>query len=354
MAGLIGSHAKSLGGYLSALAGDLGMLLEVLSDSAFWPVLPVACIALLRMPGSRITPNVRAGAGIVAIVVVLAGTLMQSGTFQDLALTIWILALLISTLMLIPGDRDLRPALFAVLFAWAPYGLSFGTNNVLIHHATIFAGAAVVAIILAALAAPRVRPVLLSCGIVLGGGLAVSALMLAGQQPYRMGGPVSAATETFEVGGEHWRVTPALAGSYRAMQQVRDSAEWREAHRTGRPVLLDLTGRAPALNWLGDFRVPATPWVLSGYPGSADLLGWALAHTADDDLPGMWIATDLPDPAGKRNGLPVDVLNARLAATGRAFPRDYVPVGPEIPIAYMKQQARLYAPRASAAMDGTR
>lgn len=344
VAGLIGSHAKSLGGYLSDLVGDLGMLLEVSLTRGLWILIPVGCIVLPIICGPRMSPDARFGAGAIAILVLLGGVLVHLGSFQDLALVAWIAALLVSTLALIPGDRDLRPALFAVLFAWAPYGLSFGTNNILIHHATIFSGAAIVAILLAALAVKRVRTVLLGSGIVLGGGLAVSALMLAWQQPYRLGGPLAMATETFEVRGERWRVTPALADSYQAMQQVRESTEWRAAQRIGRPVLLDLTGRAPALNWLGDFRVPATPWVLSGYDGSSDLLDWALAHTAEDDLPGMWIALDVPGPDGTRQGLPVQALNARLAPTGRIFPRDYVPVGPDIPIAYMKQQARLYAP----------
>lgn len=110
--------------------------------------------------------------------------------------------------------------------------------------------------------------------------------------------------------------------------------------------MLDMSGLAPALNWLGDFRIPWNVWTYSGFKGSDTLLSWVLDHVQTKDLRKMWIAVDDPSPNGERIGLSIDILNARLESVSLVFPKDYVQIGNQISLAYAKRTARLYAPRA--------
>ena len=279
-------------------------------------------------------------------VILVAVHLIYLRNFVQLAQITWFFAIALSFLTMFEIRKSPRRVLFVILFAWAPYLMSFGTNNHLISHITIFSGAAVTAIFLAGITLERLRPLLILCAIILGTGVTLGAIDQASRFPYRMAAPLSEATQYFDVQGESWRVTPPVAESYRAMEEIRETKEWQYARKDGRPVMLDMSGLAPALNWLGDFRIPWNAWIFCGFKGSDALLSWVLDHVEAQDLRKMWIAVDDPSANGERVGLSIDILNTRLESVGLIFPKDYVQIGNQIPLAYAKRTARLYAPRA--------
>lgn len=337
---LMNAHETSLAGHLSDLMRNLDLLGTALQNNGLWIGPAAICILLsLIWPGRDVPPAL----GSIACLALLTGAVLNHSDFAAMARLTWVFALLVSTLSLFTRPSARRPTVFAVVFAWAPYGLSFGTATGIVGHAAIFSGAAVTAIFLSAVALRSMRPVLVIAGMILGAATVLSAVSLAADKPYRMGGQLSQATEQVQVRGETFRVTPAVAGTYRAVSAMRQTPAW--AARKGRPILIDMTGRAPLLHWLGDFRVPGIAWILSGYPGSEALLEWALVRIKDADLADIWIVIDAPDAEGTRKGLPIAPLDARLAKAGLAFPRDYVRIGPLVPIAYIGREAWMYAPR---------
>ena len=357
IAGLTG--VVLLKGHTTTIAGHFQILIKTLLElfELFWAIaIPLLCLMAIQVAGRcrilpfsiRQTHLIRVMGGVVVLwaVILVAVHLIYLRDFNQLAQITWLFAIAISFLAMFKMRKSPRRVLFVILFAWAPYGMSFGTNNHLIAHITIFSGAAVTAIFLAGITLERLRPLLILCAIILGAGVTLGAIDDASRFPYRMSAPLSEATQYFDVQGEHWRVTPPLAESYRAMEEIRATKEWRDARKDDRPVMLDMSGLAPGLNWLGDFRIPWNAWTFCAFKGSDVLLSWVLDHVEAQDLRKMWIAIDDPHPNGERVGLPIDILNARLESVSLMFPKDYVQIGNEIPIAYLKRKARLYAPRA--------
>ena len=349
---LLQGHTTTIAGHFLTLIKTLLELFELL-----WAIaIPLLCLSAIQIVGRfrilpfsiRQTHLIRVMGGVVLLwaVILVAVHLIYLHNFVQLAQITWFFALVVSFLVMFEIRKSPRRVLFVILFAWAPYLMSFGTNNHLITHITIFSGAAVTAIFLAGITLERLRPLLILCAIILGTGVTLGAIDQANRFPYRMEAPLSEATQYFDVQGEHWRVTAPLAGSYRAMEEIRETKEWRYARKDGRPAMLDMSGLAPALNWLGDFRIPWNAWTFGGFKGSDALLPWVLDHVEAQDLRKMWIAVDDPSANGERFGLSIDILNARLESVGLVFPKDYVQIGNKIPLAYAKRTARLYAPRA--------
>ena len=356
---LLKGHTTKIAGHFLILIKTLLELLELL-----WAIaIPLLCLAVIQLAGWCRIPRLlnrilllsnrrhtlfvlMSGVVLLWAVILVAVHLIYLHNFVQLAQITWFFAIALSFLSMFEMRKSPRRVLFVILFAWAPYLMSFGTNNHLITHLTIFSGAAVTAIFLAAITLERLRPLLMPCAVILGAGIILGAIDYASRFPYRMSAPLSEATQYFDVQGEHWRVTPPLAESYRAMEEIRATKEWRDARKDDRPVMLDMSGLAPALNWLGDFRIPWNAWTFCGFKGSDAVLSWALDHVKTRDLHKMWIAVDEPSAKGERVGLSIDILNARLKSIGLMFPKDYVQIGNEIPLAYAKRTARLYAPRA--------
>ncbi|OXT02641.1 hypothetical protein B7H23_07070 [Notoacmeibacter marinus] len=343
-AAILASHDVSLGKLIVELFDTLAQFAEYLFGEPLMLMLPLLCLGLAQ---TRLYDRQR-WMPMILTVLALLGTcalvVEYVNDFDNMAQRVWVFGLGASLLVWLAPGRDLRLALFATLFGCAPYGLSLGTASRIISHATIFTGASIAALFLVALALERGRHTAMAITVLLGAGLTFSALDLAASKPYRMLEPLSAATERVQAGGEVWRVTPPIAETYRAMAALRETRQWKEARQDGRPVLLDLSGRAPGLNWMGDFRVPSMPWILSGYDGSNDFLTWALSRLTEDDLRTMWIAVYMPGPEGARNGLSTEVLNASLKPIGLQFPEDYRAVGPSVPVAYVDRRITVYRP----------
>ena len=320
---LLESYRAAFTWHFSALGAALSHLLNLLWTHPVSLILPLLCLAAaqMRISAASLVFSMLLGVFTLLPLIFLVVTYLQD--FTRLAQITLVFALALSFLVLFKARKSPRHVLFVILFAWAPYGLSLGTNNEIASHATIYSGAAVTAIFLAGMTLESSRPVLVLCAVILGAGTTLGAIDQASRFPYRMEAPLSAATQYFNVQGERWRAPPPLAGSYQAMEEIRATRQWREARKDRRPVLLDMSGRAPALNWLGDFRVPATPWTLGGYPGSDALLAWALDRVNEQDLRKMWIAVDDPSPDGVRSGLSIEKLNSRLESVSLIFPQDY-------------------------------
>lgn len=361
IAGLTG--VVLLQGHTTTIAGHFKTLIKTLLEllKLFWAIaIPLLCLSVIQVAGRfrilpfsiRQTHLIRIMGGVVLLwaVILVAVHLMYLHNFDQLAQITWFFAIAVSLLTMFEMRKSPRRVLFVILFAGVPYVMSFGTNNQVIEHITMFSGAAVTAIFLAGVTLKYLRPLLILCAIILGAGITLGAIDHASRFPYRMSAPLSEATQYFDVQGEHWRVTPPLADSYRAMEEIRATKEWQDARKDNRPVMLDMSGLAPALNWLGDFRIPWKAWTFCGFKGSDALLSWVLDHVEAQDLRKMWIVIDEPHPnaekKSERVGLSIDILNTRLESVNLVFPKDYVQIGNEIPLAYAKRTARLYAPKA--------
>jgi hypothetical protein len=342
---LLDSHSKSLGEHLSEFLETVVDLLRVLLKKPLTILLPLALLVVLLDARWPVHEKLIQALKALALLLLTVLVVKNLDDFEFLAQAVWVFALACSFIVLTLMRIEPKYVFFAVLFAWAPYGLSFGTGSAIISHASVFTGTAITSVFFAGLATHRLCTIFVGCAVVLGTGLTLSAFDLAQRAPYRMQAPLSAATEVFVIRGETWRVPPPVAQTYKAMQEIRENEVWRVAHADVRPVLLDLSGRAPGLNWLGNFRVPALAWILSDYNGSNALLNWALNRVDADDLKNMWIAIDDPDSSGTRQGLSVAVLNEQLATVGLEFPTDYQSVGGAVPIAYMNRVAHIFAPK---------
>lgn len=342
---LLKTHNKSLHAHTAELFTTIHELIEILLTNPLTIVLPLLGLAVLVITQA----HAKSSFGLILSVLVLAPltilVLENLDNFKFLAKAGWAFSIVCSLLVLIRVRKQPKQAFFAALFAWTPYGLSFGTGNTIINHAVIFSGTALTAIFIAGQSVLPARSVFVTCVVILGTGLTLSAFDQAQQSPYRMQEPLEAANKTFIVNGENWRVTPSVAQTYYAMEKIRESPVWLKAHTNNRPILLDLSGRAPILNWLGDFRVPSLAWTISDYNGSDAQLSWALNHVNPKDLKNMWVAIDDPNETGVRKGLSVEVLNNRLNSVNLEFPEDYCVIGGDIPIAYMNRTARIFAPK---------
>ena len=227
---LLEGHTTTIAGHFLTLIKTLLELLKLV-----WVIaIPLLCLTAILIVGRCRIPHflnrifmlstrrhtlfaLMGGVVLLWAVVLVAVHLIYLHNFVQLAQVTWFFALAVSFLAMFEMRKSPRRVLFVILFAWAPYLMSFGTNNHLIVHITLFSGAAVTAIFLAGITIERLRPLLILCAIILGAGVTLGAIDYANRFPYRMSAPLSQATQYFDVQGENWRVTPPLADSYRAM-----------------------------------------------------------------------------------------------------------------------------------------
>lgn len=238
----------------------------------------------------------------------------------------------------------LRLALVVLLLG--PYGLSFGSSNPWSFQAALYAGLPITAAALASLALPdrqRTSGLILSAAF-LGAGLFAAGLNFE-TAPYRFGGSIASGTETVVLGDhdETFFASAGLAATHQALTPAR--AAIRSANTPdARPVLLDLTGRSPGVHLILGLRMPGISWILSGYPGSDDLLDWTLNRLTDTEIAQAWLLVPQPAENNPFWGLNIDRVLHRLDGLGQRFPDDYTAVV-EVPVHYMGETATLYRPR---------
>ena len=102
-------------------------------------------------------------------------------------------------------------------------------------------------------------------------------------------------------------------------------------------ALLDLTGGTPAAAAILGAEAPAAPWLIGGYPGSADFVTTVLGYAAPDTLQRAWVLT-APDGA---RALPVSVLTDR----GLPFPEGYEKVATAV-TGWRSEMQELWRPAA--------
>ncbi|WP_240231808.1 hypothetical protein [Devosia lacusdianchii] len=158
--------------------------------------------------------------------------------------------------------------------------------------------------------------------------------------PYRLGGPINSMNVLASVGphDEQMLVSPQLAQFYDGLAQARPLIR----DLVDPPLLLDLTGRAPMASYQLGAKLPRTPWLLSGYPGSEAVFELTLDQIEPDLLQRAWILYSADYAAS----FPIDLLNKR----GLHFPDDYAELV-TVPIDYIDHDATLYAPKTSMATE---
>lgn len=133
--------------------------------------------------------------------------------------------------------------------------------------------------------------------------LVVAVLLDSTERPYRQTVPLrlqrverglSAASATV-------RVSEDVARYLQSLQIAAGNAGFRPGD-----MMIDLTGHYPLVPYLLGGRALGLPWLLGGYPGSAEMASAALARVPRDSLRAAWV---LLEPAGPRR-IPFGVLTA--------------------------------------------
>lgn len=161
-----------------------------------------------------------------------------------------------------------------------------------------------------------------------------AAAAMAYQEPYRLGSPMAEITDSVSIGPYHdtMRVPRDLVPFYERLATVRPQV----ASLTRRPMLLDMTGRAPIVTYLIGAKVPVASWLLGGYPGSIPAFQMIAKHIPKDELKRAWILQS-DDYDGR---FPNDLLKEY----GLNFPDGYSEIV-EVPLPYINSTAKLYAPK---------
>lgn len=161
------------------------------------------------------------------------------------------------------------------------------------------------------------------------------------QFPYRFGGTVSEARVEVIMGesDERFRAPQQLADSYNFLSEARTNIR-NEFALKDRPMLLDMTGRAPGFNIFLGLKPPRIAWLIGGYKGSERLLSFALNRLSDEEVSRAWIIIREAEHISNHS---TKILNARLARAGRQFPAHYESVGLTV-LAENERNVRLYRP----------
>lgn len=301
------------------------------------PLAPVLLGVLLLAAGAAwLRPAWRAGAAAVVSAVLAGGTLWAIWTWHTeypgswapllgevgLELAVLMAGLALASLVLWPGGTSRAPRIRQMVLAayllsmglFLPYGTGIDWTYAIGAGHLFFALAVVLLAGAVAPGAPRA------------GLLAVLALLAAVPpgmaareslaEPYRLVGGLDAQTETlsFLANPTTLRVDAATAAWAASLQQAVLDAGWAP----GTP-LIDLTGGTPAAAAILGAEAPAVPWLIGGYPGSADFVTTALGYAAAETVARAWVLTA---PDGTR-ALPASVLTAH----GLSFPEGYERVG---------------------------
>ncbi|VVT29650.1 membrane hypothetical protein [Hoeflea sp. EC-HK425] len=153
-------------------------------------------------------------------------------------------------------------------------------------------------------------------------------------EPYRLSAPLSSLNSIARVGpfDEGFRESPEQAEFYNGLRDARIQI----AQLPERPVLIDLTGRTPMVAFQIGARIPGTPWLFSGYPGSGAMFDRMIGGLSEQSLQQAWVFQT--ETYERRHP------NTILSKFGLDFPDKYTPIA-TVPVPYMGFTGTLYAPK---------
>ena len=209
-------------------------------------------------------------------------------------------------------------ALVSFLVVVASLAPSFGTNNLIVRHASMSVALIALAIFVLLDRFPSqalgrypalVFAMVASLGLIL-------VLQRAYLDPYRMPGTIADQTipVQFVDPSKHLRVDAATAQHINGLLTLAEQGGWK----AGAP-LIDMTGGAPGALVVLDAQLVGTPWLIGGYKGSDVYVAHYLAHTDPQLLKEAWVLTA---PNGRRR-----LSEALLSDLGLPFPDAYERLG---------------------------
>jgi len=152
--------------------------------------------------------------------------------------------------------------------------------------------------------------------------------------PYRLETPLAAQTQKTSIRGGRstLRLDPLTKAFFDRLSAVAN-----EMGPVGqRPILIDLSGRLPMVQYHLQARPAFTPWLLSAYKGSDAFLAHVIAQMSDEELARAWIL-DAPDYKHRLNPAPIEARGHNLARDYRTVTTAMAP--------YIKTDIVVLAPR---------
>ncbi|MGN6535505.1 MAG: hypothetical protein ACTHKQ_07215 [Mesorhizobium sp.] len=233
-----------------------------------------------------------------------------------------------------PGGRS-KIVLLVLLAPLSLFIFTYGTGTGWAGQFTISAGLAWAPIGTALVALPRnARSILLTPILV----LLTFGLLAAGDRaylvPYRMGVSMDGITESVPAGpyDDKLKVPSDLVPFYERLAAVQPMVQALDY----RPMLIDMTGRAPIVAYLLGAKIPRTPGIFGGYEGSYAAFDLIVAKIDSVELKRAWVLQS--DNYEER------FPNVLLTKRGLTFPDDYEKIT-KIPIPYINSTGTLYAPK---------
>ncbi|WP_375567408.1 hypothetical protein [Oceaniradius stylonematis] len=308
-----------------------------------WALLPFAMLVFLAVLGPALARRgvgfaVRFGLSIsLTGLFVLAVLLNVGGSLRPAANALMVLTLLLAFLAAPTLDSGQRTKALFLVFGMAGAAAAYanGTGNAWSFQligAMGFPFAAIAAVVSAMRAEERNLWTLPALGLLVCS-FWVTARAIE-TEPYRLEPPMSDMQSVALVGpySEPIRELVEQAEFYNRLAEFKPLV----ADLPRRPLLIDLTGRVPVVAYQIGARIPGTPWLLSGYPGSGAFFDAMIGNYDEMELAEAWVfQTD--DYARSHP-------NTALGAFGLSFPDDYLPLV-TVPVPYMGFEATLYAPK---------
>lgn len=273
-----------------------------------------------------------------AFIAIMFNFYYESPRLPFVNLSFWS-ALTLVTIARISIPSETKPRLIGVIFIMvlSLFIYSYGTGNGWLRGFSFAASFAWIAVAVILASIPSQERLVTAAPVI---ALFVSGLVAATieseKEPYRLGGPMSTMTSATKAGPQKETifVSPQLASFYNELAPIRDDI----SRLPKRPILIDLSGRAPMAAYQIGARVPRTPWILSEYPGSVRVFDLIVGQIPRDDIKQAWI---LQSPEYQK-GFPNDILTK----FGVNFPADYVEIA-KVPLPYIEATGHLYAPKAT-------
>ena len=302
--------------------------------SGFFSIVPLL-LFLLPIPLLLSLPSDFGSLRYFLIFPLVDGTIMHVALFQ--------IILFIAAFMWRVETSKTYIWLILIILLLAPLSLSFGTNNLLTKHFTIYFGLQISVLVLMASYSEKFRNYLTILALCLALLVTFFALQQAHRKPYRIMSSIEDANVRIEALGQQFYGSKIIAKSYEDIDNLIATNAYQNSPPSS--ILFDLSGRVPLIYLLTDFTFPGTVWTLAGYKGSEDYFLHALDNfVMDEELKNAWLLIDRPDEDGERFGISIDTLNHRLNEAGLEFPEDYKQVG-EFFIGYKAIYADIYAPK---------
>ncbi|MDQ7077606.1 MAG: hypothetical protein Q9M45_07175 [Robiginitomaculum sp.] len=154
------------------------------------------------------------------------------------------------------------------------------------------------------------------------------------KHPYRLETPLAAQTQKTSIRGGH--STVRLDPLTKAFFDHLSTAAKKMGPVDQRPILIDLSGRLPMVQYHMQARPAFTPWILSAYKGSDAFLAHVIAQMSDEELARAWIL-DAPGYKHRMNPAPIKARGHDLARDYRIVTTAMAP--------YIKTDIVVLAPR---------